>query len=119
MARPLRIEFAGTLYHATSRGDGPDDIYLEDRDRKLWLEVLGQICERFNWVVHAYCQMLAMCTLHMTLIQQTGSTRVLFIRPTVVAADSKALAIAKELEQDISKPMDEAVNELRCCSDAC
>ncbi len=60
MARPLRIEFAGALYHVyhvTSRGDGRDDIYVEDEDRKLWLDVLGQVCERFNWVIHAYCQM--------------------------------------------------------------
>jgi REP element-mobilizing transposase RayT len=57
MARPLRIEFAGALYHITSRGDGREAIYLGDQDRELWLELLGQVCERFNWVVHAYCQM--------------------------------------------------------------
>ncbi|MEA3243650.1 MAG: DUF302 domain-containing protein [Pseudomonadota bacterium] len=72
-----------------------------------------------NEISNADPDMLAMCPLHMTLIQQAGSTRVLFIRPTVVAADSKALAIAKELEQDISKAMDEAVNELRGCPEAC
>ncbi len=57
MSRPLRIEFAGALYHVTSRGDGQDDIYLQDSDRERWLEVLGQVCERFNWTVHAWCQM--------------------------------------------------------------
>jgi len=57
MARPLRIEFAGALYHVTSRGDGREAIYLRDADRHLWLEVLTQVCERFNWCVHAYCQM--------------------------------------------------------------
>jgi REP element-mobilizing transposase RayT len=57
MARPLRIEFAGALYHVTSRGDGQDKIFLGDKDRDLWLNILGHICERFNWVVHAYCQM--------------------------------------------------------------
>jgi len=57
MARPLRIEFAGALYHVTSRGDGREAIYLRDPDRHLWLEVLAQVCERFNWCVHAYCQM--------------------------------------------------------------
>ena len=30
MSRPLRIEFAGALYHVTSRGDRRDDIYLDD-----------------------------------------------------------------------------------------
>ena len=57
MDRPLRIEFAGTLYHVTSRGDGRDDIYVEDEDRKRWLDVLDQVFERFNPVIHAYCQM--------------------------------------------------------------
>ena len=66
-----------------------------------------------NEISNADPDMLAMCPLHLTLIQQQGSTRVLFVRPSVVAADSDALAIAKELEQDVSKVMDEAVNELR------
>jgi len=57
MARPLRIELAGGLYHVTSRGDRCEDIYLDDKDRRQWLILLGQVCERFNWVCHAYCQM--------------------------------------------------------------
>jgi len=57
MARPLRLEFSGALYHVTSRGDSREDIYLDDEDRLDWLEVLSTVCGRFNWVVHAYCQM--------------------------------------------------------------
>ncbi len=57
MARPLRLEFAGALYHITSRGDRRDAIYRAADDREAWLEVLGNVCARFNWVVHAYCQM--------------------------------------------------------------
>lgn len=57
MSRPLRLEFAGAIYHVTSRGDRREDIYLNDSDREKWLVVLGSVCERFNWVVHAYCQM--------------------------------------------------------------
>jgi len=57
MARPLRIEYAGALYHVTSRGDRHENIYLNDDDREDWLTVLSRTCERFNWVVHAYCQM--------------------------------------------------------------
>jgi len=72
-----------------------------------------------NEISNADPDMLAMCPLHLTLIQQQGSTRVLFVRPSVVAADSDALAIAKELEQDVSKAMDEAVNELRGCRKGC
>ena len=57
MTRPLRLEFAGALYHVTSRGDRREDIYLDDDDRKKWLQVLGHVCSRYNWVIHAYCQM--------------------------------------------------------------
>lgn len=57
MARPLRIEFAGALYHVTSRGNGREAIYWDDDDRLAFLGVVGEVCERFNWVVHAYCLM--------------------------------------------------------------
>ena len=57
MARPLRLELSGGIYHVTSRGDGREDIFLSDADRLGWLEVLGEVCERFNWVCHAWCQM--------------------------------------------------------------
>jgi putative transposase len=57
MARPLRIELAGGLYHVTSRGDRREDIYFDDGDRGAWLGLLAQVCERFNWVCHAWCQM--------------------------------------------------------------
>jgi REP element-mobilizing transposase RayT len=57
MARPLRLEFPGAIYHVTSRGDRQEDIFLCDDDREDWLEILGIVCTRFNWVVHVYCQM--------------------------------------------------------------
>jgi len=57
MARPLRIEFAGALYHVTSRGDKKAAIYLEDDDRVQFLDTLKEVCARFNWVLHAYCLM--------------------------------------------------------------
>lgn len=57
MSRPLRMEYAGALYHVTSRGDRQEDIYLDDTDREQFLTVLGDVCERFNWVIHAFCLM--------------------------------------------------------------
>ena len=57
MSRPLRIELSGGLYHVTSRGDRREDIYADDADRLVWLEVFGGVCARFNWVCHAWCQM--------------------------------------------------------------
>ena len=57
MARPLRLELSGGVYHVTSRGDGREDIYLSDADREAWLDVFATVCKRFNWVCHAWCQM--------------------------------------------------------------
>lgn len=57
MARPLRLEFAGALYHITSRGNRRDDIYETDADRQAFISILGQVCENYNWVCHAYCLM--------------------------------------------------------------
>jgi REP element-mobilizing transposase RayT len=57
MTRPLRLEFAGALYHVTSRGDHGEALYRDDKDRKAWLEILQRVCNRFNFVIHAFCQM--------------------------------------------------------------
>ena len=48
MARPLRIELSGGLYHVTSRGDRREDIYLCVEDREAWLDLFGEVCERFR-----------------------------------------------------------------------
>jgi len=57
MTRPLRVDLAGALYHVTSRGDRREDIFHDASDREDWLSLLEQVCERFNWRCHAYCQM--------------------------------------------------------------
>jgi REP element-mobilizing transposase RayT len=57
MTRPLRLEFAGALYHVTSRGDRRALIYLDDTDRAFWMEALAETCTRFHFVVHSFCQM--------------------------------------------------------------
>ena len=57
MARPLRLELPGGLYHVTSRGDRREHIYDNDGDRERWIENLGNVCDRYNWRCHAYCLM--------------------------------------------------------------
>lgn len=57
MARPLRIEFAGALYHVTARGNAQQDIYLADNDRQKFLALFQQVCDRYQWLCHAYCLM--------------------------------------------------------------
>jgi REP element-mobilizing transposase RayT len=67
MARPLRIEFAGALYHVTSRGNERRSIFRNDGDRRMFLTLLGQAVKRFHWSVTAYVLM----TNHFHLVIQT------------------------------------------------
>lgn len=57
MARPLRIEYPGAVYHITSRGNSKNKIFRDDTDRELFLEVLESVIKRFNWLCHAHCLM--------------------------------------------------------------
>jgi putative transposase len=57
MARPLRIEYPGALYHVTSRGNAGGRIFRGDKDREYFLDLLGFIIERFHWLCHAWCLM--------------------------------------------------------------
>ena len=70
MARPLRLEFPGALYHVTSRGNRQENIYLDDGDRSGFLDVLGDVCHRFLWTMHAYCLM----TNHYHLVVETADS---------------------------------------------
>jgi uncharacterized protein (DUF302 family) len=65
-----------------------------------------------NAVSNADPDMMALCPLHITLIQKDGATRALFVRPTAVAAGSKAMSVAREIEEGVVKALDEAVKEL-------
>ncbi|MCK8603437.1 transposase [Desulfoferrobacter suflitae] len=55
MARPLRIEYPGAVYHVTSRGNARADIFLGDGDRQTFLNVLADTIEKYNWLCHAFC----------------------------------------------------------------
>ncbi|HDZ61717.1 MAG TPA: addiction module toxin RelE, partial [Nitrospirae bacterium] len=57
MARPLRIEYDGAVYHITSRGNQKKLIYKDDQDRQSFLDILQQVNFRYNWICHAYCLM--------------------------------------------------------------
>ena len=57
MARPLRIEFEGALYHILSRGNERRDIFLGDDDYKVFLDVLEEMPDRFEVDIFAYVLM--------------------------------------------------------------
>jgi REP element-mobilizing transposase RayT len=57
MARPLRIEYAGAVYHITSRGNEKKAVFKTDQDRVNFLNTLRHVNKRYNWICHAYCLM--------------------------------------------------------------
>ncbi|HEX9185872.1 MAG TPA: transposase [Vicinamibacteria bacterium] len=67
MARPLRIEFPGALYHVTSRGNARESIFLDDGDRQAFLGRLGEVAGSHRWRCFSYCLM----TNHFHLLLET------------------------------------------------
>lgn len=57
MARPLRVEFPGALYHITSRGNAGQSIFLDDEDRLTFLDILAEVVERYRFRCYGYCLM--------------------------------------------------------------
>ena len=57
MSRPLRIEYAGAVYHVTSRGNEKKPVFRDDHDREVFLNTLQHVNKRYNWICHAYCLM--------------------------------------------------------------
>ncbi len=57
MARPLRLEFPGALYHVTSRGNACAPIDTGDADRHRFLARLADVALRDNGLRHAFCLM--------------------------------------------------------------
>jgi putative transposase len=57
MARKLRVQYEGAIYHVMSRGDRREDIFKSDLDRELFVKTLGEACAKTAWQIHAYCLM--------------------------------------------------------------
>jgi len=57
MARPLRLEFPGTLYHLTARGNAQQAIFLDAMDREAFLTILAGEIDQHRWRCYAYCLM--------------------------------------------------------------
>ena len=57
MARPLRLEHPGALWHVTARGNERGDVFRDDVDRREFLSVLGRTATIYGWRLHAYVLM--------------------------------------------------------------
>jgi putative transposase len=57
MARPLRLEFSGAVYHITARGNARQPIVADDTDRQRLVDALAREVTRQNWHCYAWCLM--------------------------------------------------------------
>jgi putative transposase len=57
MARKLRVQYPGAIYHVINRGDRREPIFKDDTDRKRFLDTLAETCAKTGWQVHALCLM--------------------------------------------------------------
>lgn len=57
MARLLRVEYEGAIYHITVRSNSGVDLYRDDRDREYWLYRLGESAQQHKVTVYLYCLM--------------------------------------------------------------
>ncbi len=57
MARKIRIQYPGAVYHVISRGDRREEIFRSDSDRSCFLNTLAEACERSGFIVHSYVLM--------------------------------------------------------------
>ena len=57
MARKLRIEYPGAVYHVMNRGDRREAIFRDRPDYQGFLNALGEACVKAGWQIHAYCLM--------------------------------------------------------------
>lgn len=57
MARKMRVQYPGAIYHVMSRGDRREDIFEGDSDRELFLDTLEEASQKTDWQIHAWCLM--------------------------------------------------------------
>jgi REP element-mobilizing transposase RayT len=57
MARQVRIQFEGAVYHVMARGDRRESIIGGDKDRKMFIETFGEACQKTGWLVDAWVLM--------------------------------------------------------------
>ena len=79
MARKLRVEDAGAIYHVMNRGDRRELIFMDDADRQRFVETLGEACAKTGWQVHAYVLMPN----HFHVVVETPQPNLKWGRPLV------------------------------------
>jgi putative transposase len=73
MSRPMRLQFPGALFHATSRCSPRTKLFRDDADRETFLDLVGKCADRYGWIVPGYVLMDDSYQLVLTLTRETFS----------------------------------------------
>lgn len=99
MARPLRVQFPGSLWHVSARGNERRDIVRDDADRDLLIELLGEAVDRFDWIVLQYVLMTNHYHLVLELTRETLSSGMKWLNGTYAQKFNRRYARAGHLFQ--------------------
>jgi hypothetical protein len=64
MARKLRVQYPGAIYHVMNRGDRREAIFTDAEDRHLYLATLGEASEKTDWQIHAWAKLDRRAVVH-------------------------------------------------------
>jgi len=71
VARKLRLQYPGAIYHVMNRGDRREPMFRDDKARELFLQTAGEACLKTDREVHSWCLM----SNHFHLVIETNLRR--------------------------------------------
>jgi putative transposase len=98
MARKLRVQYPGAVYHVVNRGDRREPSFQDDQDRLLFLETPGETCAKTDWQIHAGCLM----SNHFHLVSETPRGNLVPGRQWLLAATHLAFLLQRYQRQEAS-----------------
>ena len=57
MARKVRVQYPGAIYHVMNRGDHREAVFHDAHDPRLFLATLCEACTKTDWQIHSFCLM--------------------------------------------------------------
>ena len=107
MARKLRVQYPGAIYHVMNRGERCEAIFEDDADREKFIETLGEACGKIGWQVQAYCLMPN----HFHLVVETPQAN-LSAGMKWFLGDPEKIAIARRLREETTMTLAWVANRL-------
>ena len=80
IARKLRIWYPGASYHLMERGVRRQEIFQDDFDKMIFMEILRDELNKNRCKLHAYCLM----SNHFHLLLETGDIHMVIVQESYI-----------------------------------